>query len=462
MCSFIDHCHAFVPIVNIGLDDTFNVIRSSPALFSAILAIAARFYPRASERFTRMRRGDYPLLQQSVPQRLANLAEMHVGYTLLTKTLALSDVQAILLVAAWGLQPEGRGPDAWLVTGHAARLARRLGVHRVLAHATETAKRTQAGTEEWTKLEAFLPQWRTWLCWVGLDNFLSLGFGRPQTEYFGAVGEDVFLQIRKGQALPAPDTPARRALHGDVYIAAIVSLAQIGRDLTKWGLMLANPERAKADQGLKEWAKDKDLRLSTMFKELNGRLDDWSKLWIWTGESVCPSLLDQTSIRAGSPYALYLGSSVRIARVQAEHLRLCLNSYALKTGAEEDESIGRCLKKALNAAMGTIQTHFESSQTDLALSFATDVSSRSFLSLSTSPSPRRTASSRTSRHRFCISDLPVPTRLCRVIVADVPVPSHRVSPIGILSRPHLMRSGSHPKGHRIRSLRRHTLSQDVC
>lgn len=79
----------------------------------------------------------------------------------------------------------------------------------------------------------------------------------------------------------------------------------------------------------------------------------------------------------GSPYALYLGSSVRIARIQAEHLRLCLNSYALKAGPDEDELIGKYLKKALNAALGTIQTHFESNQTDLALSFATDVSSTS-------------------------------------------------------------------------------------
>ena len=75
----------------------------------------------------------------------------------------------------------------------------------------------------------------------------------------------------------------------------------------------------------------------------------------------------------GSPYALYLGSSARIARLQAEHMRLCLNSYALKAAPDGDELVAQCLKKALNAAMSTIQTHYESSQTDLALSFATDV-----------------------------------------------------------------------------------------
>lgn len=233
-----------------------------------------------------MRRGQYPPLADSVPQRLANLAEMQMGYTMLSKTLALSDVQAILLLAAWGLQPEGSGPDAWIVTGHASRIARRLGVHKVLAQAAETARRTQPGSEEWIKLEAYLPQWRTWLCWYGTDNFLSLGFGRPQSELFESVEEAAFLKLRKSQPLPPPDTPARAALHGDVYIASLVSLAQIGRDLTKWGQVLASPERTKEDPRMKEWAENKDLKLSTMFKELNGRLDDWCKLWVWTGESV--------------------------------------------------------------------------------------------------------------------------------------------------------------------------------
>lgn len=80
------------------------------------------------------------------------------------------------------------------------------------------------------------------------------------------------------------------------------------------------------------------------------------------------------SISVGSPYSLYLGSSARIARLQADHMRLCLNSFALKSSPDEDDFVAECLKKALNAAMTTIQTHYESSQTDLALSFATDVS----------------------------------------------------------------------------------------
>jgi hypothetical protein len=155
---FIDHCHPFLPIVNVALDDAFTTIRQSPPLISAMIAIAARFYVR----FTSRSMTTYPILDPGIPQRLANLAETHLGQTLLRKQHALSDVQAILLLAAWGLQSGGRGPDAWIVTGHAARVARRLGVHKVLAGAAETARVTQPGTEEWLKLEGFMPQWRSW------------------------------------------------------------------------------------------------------------------------------------------------------------------------------------------------------------------------------------------------------------------------------------------------------------
>lgn len=48
------------------------------------------------------------------------------------------------------------------------------------------------------------------------------------------------------------------------------------------------------------------------------------------------------------------------------------------------------LRKAVNAATSTIQTHSESSQTDLALSFATDVS-LSFHSLGSSHHPNADA-----------------------------------------------------------------------
>jgi hypothetical protein len=64
-------------------------------------------------------------------------------------------------------------------------------------------------------------------------------------------------------------------------------------------------------------------------------------------------------------------------------MRLCLNSFALKSGPDEDELVAECMRKALNAAMSTIQIHFESSQSDIALSFATDVSGLASSSMTT-------------------------------------------------------------------------------
>ena len=211
--SFVENCHPFLPVVNVGLPDTFSTIRQSPFLTSAILAIAARFYPRHRARDPMAG----PALPSGLPVQLADMAEAHLGRTLLRKQHALSDVQAILIMAAWGLQSGGRGPDAWIVTGHAARIARRLGVHQALAKASDRAREVDSSlvekgadvlTDDEVRLERFLPQWRTWLGWFTFDGLLSLGFGRPQSSQFETVDEQGFLKLRLSQtqahAFPHP------------------------------------------------------------------------------------------------------------------------------------------------------------------------------------------------------------------------------------------------------------------
>jgi hypothetical protein len=37
----------------------------------------------------------------------------------------------------------------------------------VLAQAAESARVARPGTAEWSALEQFMPQWRTWLGWLG-------------------------------------------------------------------------------------------------------------------------------------------------------------------------------------------------------------------------------------------------------------------------------------------------------
>lgn len=273
----------FLPIINITQEDAFASVRGSAPLFSAVISTASRFYSKYRDR----RESTGPALDGSIPARLANLAEAHLGQTLLRRHYALSDVQAILLLTAWGLQSAGRsGPDPWVVTGHAARVSRRLGVHKALAQAAAKARATEQGSEEWCKLGSFVPQWRTWLCWFTFDGFLSLGFGRPQSTQFETVDESGFLQMRLDQAVvPWPGSSASLSLYGDVYIAGLVQLTQIGRDLINWIEMLVDPEKAiYADPRRAEIFRGMDLSMKNMFRELNARIEDWSRLWVWTGE----------------------------------------------------------------------------------------------------------------------------------------------------------------------------------
>jgi hypothetical protein len=108
------------------------------------------------------------------------------------------------------------------------------------------------------------------------DGFLSLGFGRPQSARLDPVDEYVFLQQRLRQPLPRPGGPEAISLHGDVYIAGQVQLAQIGRDLISWG---------ERQIQIKVSATEFRNEMCNMFGELNGRLDEWSRLWVWSGTS---------------------------------------------------------------------------------------------------------------------------------------------------------------------------------
>lgn len=268
--------------MNVALDDAFNTIRQSPLLISAILAVAARFYVRYVKRTASTAQQPLPLLDPSIPHKLANLAEMHLAQTLLRKQHCLADAQASLLISAWGVHPGGLGSDLWVLSSHAAKLMRHLGVPRVLAQAARLARTTEPESDEWEQLESFMPQLRTWLGWFSFDGFLTLGFGRPQSAQPETVDESGFLAIRMNQRLPKPGSTASVGLYGDVYLAGWTQLSQIGRDLFSWSAMLADGEEvAPLD---KPEGNPRDLSLAGMLTELNKRLDEWSRLWVWSGE----------------------------------------------------------------------------------------------------------------------------------------------------------------------------------
>lgn len=134
-----------------------RIQHKSSFLFSSILAIAARFVISTP--------ADPLFRTNPVPDsaRLASLAEFHLSQTLLCKKHTLSDVQATLLLAGWGLQPGGAGPDAWLLTGHAWRMARRLGLWHAHRQDEGSSHERQAG---------YMQRWRTWMCLFAYVLFL--------------------------------------------------------------------------------------------------------------------------------------------------------------------------------------------------------------------------------------------------------------------------------------------------
>lgn len=71
-----------------------------------------------------------PRLDDKVPFAIRSLAYSHLAATMMRKEHTLSDVQAPLILAVWGLMPNGKGPDPWVLTGHCQRKGQRLGLHK--------------------------------------------------------------------------------------------------------------------------------------------------------------------------------------------------------------------------------------------------------------------------------------------------------------------------------------------
>lgn len=76
----------------------------------------------------------------------------------------------------------------------------------------------------------------------------------------------------------------------------------------------------------------------------------------------------------GAPRATNLAGSIRLAKLHGEHLRLLINSLAHNIQWRDREAKAKCIHKAVQAALAMIRAHVESSETDMSLSFAPDVS----------------------------------------------------------------------------------------
>jgi hypothetical protein len=103
-----------------------------------------------------------------------------------------------------------------------------------------------------------------------------------------------------------------------------------------------------------------------MLRDLNARLDDWDRRWTWKG----------------ARFALQMNrSSLRFAKLQGEHVRLSVNSIALKAdaseaaGSEESDWLQVCVVKAMDAAVNLIDMHITAAEGDLLFSYSFEVCS---------------------------------------------------------------------------------------
>lgn len=392
---YIQYCHAFLPVVIIKGDSrqVFERLRRrSSFLLTVVIAVAARFTnlaaqaPASSPAQPSWMNGAAASTDVSVDRatfaQLANLAESHLAQSLLRKAHSLEDVMATLLLAGWGLRSGGGGPDSWILTGHAFRISRRLGLH----NDELTASRDSAGWSP-TQKERFLARRRVWLALSEMDCLLSLGFGRPSSRpQLEGIETNRFLTMLT--EMPLSELPGAV---GSFYVASQAELQQvscnertvhkpltcclpqIARDFIR---VLETIESQHLEDSLRHHNAGTDgeatINLFHTVTQLNTRLDGWCRRWIWPN----------------APYGHFLGSSARLARLAFYHVQLVVNAVMLRSQSRPSSSRGSVVDgstdagqieeemalvhKAVLAATTIIQIQSESSSQDKALDYATD------------------------------------------------------------------------------------------
>lgn len=124
------------------------------------------------------------------------------------------------------------------------------------------------------------------------DGFLSLGFGRPQSSGLGNVDDGILARLTEGNGNGGSPPVS------DLYIASLVQLTkvsrlrvrgweslsltlQIVRDLIDWVQMLSDWHGEVLHGPLTR--DGQDYSIIALLRELNKRLDDWTRTWTWNG-----------------------------------------------------------------------------------------------------------------------------------------------------------------------------------
>ncbi|TKY85301.1 hypothetical protein EX895_005463 [Sporisorium graminicola] len=285
---FLQHCHPFLPFLNTEEQkDIAHMQAQQPFLLTTMLAISARFGALS-------RCPNLPTcIDSQLQERLTQLAETLLGQTLTSSRFNLSDVHAVLFLHAWGLRPLGSGSDSWILSGHAFRLAKRLGIDKTVSSLHENDSQTLAIR-------------RTWLLLCSSDCFPSLGFGRPFSPKENLdLCADIIQRLKHRHLVCGID------IGPDAFVAAQGELAQISRRLLEW---VADAASRLRDRNSRVRVAHEQFWTDTesiwhRYRDLNQQLQTCDAQW--------NEALRSTTER-------------QCAALYRWHVRLCLPSFALR------------------------------------------------------------------------------------------------------------------------------------
>lgn len=212
---FFENCLTYVPLFDSrNLPKIEEMRKSDLCLFCSIIAIAARHTAIIDPSFS----------EQKIEEEwedLCQIVEAHVAKTLVRPRHRLGDIQAIILLHAYGLRSGGMGHDPWILSGHAFRLAKRLSIDRIT---------TLQGITKSLSKSTSLPR-RSWLLLCASDCFPSLGFGRPASPRENLESCAPLVSLLAEQYA---QSNSRTETDGESFIASQVELAFISRKLMDW------------------------------------------------------------------------------------------------------------------------------------------------------------------------------------------------------------------------------------
>ena len=171
--SFFEHCHRFLPILDADARDRTSVITKSTFLFSTVVAIAARYYDRETER---QKIDGYRPLEKGMSEKCGELAMTHLRRVMLGSRFAVADIQAILLLASWRVGIHEHEVNEHLLVRCAGTILEQMGLGSILNQGIRSPK--DISDESMKPLAPALRAWwvLTCVCQLIADGFLGLQY----------------------------------------------------------------------------------------------------------------------------------------------------------------------------------------------------------------------------------------------------------------------------------------------